>query len=298
MDDRRKEKDVMKNCKTNDGMKKTRGDRLACAIILSIVSIFILFPFYWMIKTSLTPSAEIMMSPPLWIPSRTAWENYQLVWSSIPLMRYLGNSMLTAGLGAVLGMMLSTSASFSLACFKSRIRIPALVLFLFTQLIPFTLPFVSFYMMMFNARLTNTYEGLIIAYCVWSIPYCTLTMRGYFTQALPAELLESARIDGCSRFGMYWRIGLPLVLPALVATVIFAFINGWNDFVWASVMLADNRKKTAAIGIYDYVGQYGQNANKALQMTTAVLITLPIIVLFGFLQKHLVSGLTAGAVKG
>lgn len=288
----------MSKKKTADGMRRSLGDHITCAVVLSIVTIFILFPFFWMVKTSLSPASEVMLSPPLWIPSRLAWENYRLVWSSIPLFQYLGNSMLTAGLGAILGMVLSTSASFSLACFKSKIRIPALVLFLFTQLIPFTLPFVSFYMMMFKAGLTNTYKGLIIAYCVWSIPYCTLTMRGYFTQALPTELLESARIDGCSRFGMYWRIGLPLVLPALVAAVIFAFINGWNDFVWASVMLVDNKKKTAAIGIYDYIGQFGGNVNKALQMTTAVLITLPTIVLFGFLQKHLVSGLTAGAVKG
>ncbi len=288
----------MSKPKNANGMRRSRGDKITCAVVLTVVTIFILFPFFWMIKTSLSPASEVMLSPPLWLPSRLAWENYRLVWSSIPLFKYLGNSMLTAGLGAILGMALSTSASFSLACFRSKLRVPALVLFLFTQLIPFTLPFVSFYMMMFNAGLTNTYEGLIIAYCVWSIPYCTLTMRGYFTQALPMELLESARIDGCTRFGMYWRIGLPLVLPALVATVIFAFINGWNDFVWASVMLVDNKKKTAAIGIYDYIGQFGGNVNKALQMTTAVLITLPTIVLFGFLQKHLVSGLTAGAVKG
>lgn len=288
----------MRKKQTSDGMRRSRGDRITCVVVLTAATIFILFPFYWMIKTSLSPATEVMLSPPLWLPTRFAWENYQLVWSSIPLFRYLGNSVFTAGLGAILGMALSTSASFSLACFKSKIRIPALVLFLFTQLIPFTLPFVSFYMMMFNAGLTNTYQGLIIAYCVWSIPYCTLTMRGYFTQALPIELLESARIDGCSRFGMYYRIGLPLVLPALVATIIFAFINGWNDFVWASVMLVDNKKKTAAIGIYDYIGQYGGNVNKALQMTTAVLITLPTIVLFGFMQKYLVSGLTAGAVKG
>ena len=152
--------------------------------------------------------------------------------------------------------------------------------------------------MMITAGLTNTYQGLVIAYCVWSIPYCTLTMRGYFSNGLPPAVLETARIDGCSRFGMFWRIGLPLVLPGLAATLIFAFINGWNDFVWASVMLADQKKKTAAIGIYDYMGQYGQNVNRALQMTTAVLITLPTMILFGFLQKNLVSGLTAGAVKG
>lgn len=283
---------------TTSWAKRNASDKATFMIVLVLVTVFMMFPFFWMLRTSLTPATEIMLSPPRWIPSRTAFENYSAVWNTIPLLRYLGNSILTSGVGAALCLLISTTAAFSLACFHSRIRTMSLSLFLFTQLIPFTLPFVSFYMMMFKAGLTDTYQGLIVAYCVWGIPYCTLTMRGYFQQALPVSLLESARIDGCSRFGMFWRIGLPLVLPGLVATAIFAFINGWNDFVWASVMLVDNTKKTAAIGIYDYVGQFGGNVNKALQMTTAVLITLPVLVLFGFLQKHLVSGLTAGAVKG
>ena len=291
-------KKTMAGMEVQKGIRVSRRDVAMRVIVITLMTAFVLFPFFWMVRTSLTPAEEMMLSPPRWIPSRLAFEDYTVVWKTIPLLRYLGNSFLTAGLGALLGMLLSTSAAFSLACFRSRIRTPALALLLFTQLIPFTLPFVSFYFMMYNAHLTNTYQGLIVAYCVWGIPYCTLTMRGYFQQALPDSVLESARIDGCSRFGMYWRIGLPLVLPGLVATMIFAFINGWNDFVWASVMLVNNKMKTAAIGIYDYMGQYGNKVNRALQMTTAVLITLPTIVLFGFLQKHLVGGLTAGAVKG
>lgn len=284
--------------KKQKGIARSKRELVFQWTIIIVMSIFMLFPFFWMARVSLTPAEEIMLVPVPFLPTYAEISNYAKVWEALPLFRYLGNSIITAGLGAVFGMLMSTSAAFSLACFKSKLRMPALALLLFTQLIPFTLPFVSFYFMMFKAGLTNTYQGLIIAYCVWSIPYCTLTMRGYFAQGLPTSVLESARIDGCSRFGMFWRIGLPLVLPGLVATLIFAFINGWNDFVWASVMLVDNKKKTASIGIYDYVGQYGQNINRALQMTTAVLITIPTMVLFGFLQKNLVSGLTAGAVKG
>ena len=280
------------------GGNRSFSDRLVCFLVIGLATIFVIFPYFWMVMTSLKPAEEIMLSPPVWIPSKFMWENYIKVWNTVPLGRYIGNSVFTAGMGAVIGLALSTSAAFSLACFKTKIRKISSALFLFTQLIPFTLPFVSFYMMMHSAKLTNTYEGLIIAYCIWSFAFCSLTMRSYFEQALPVSLLESARIDGCSKFGMYWRIGLPLVLPGLVATTIFAFITGWNDFVWASVMLVDNTKKTAAIGIYDYVGQFGSNVNKALSMTTAVLITIPTMVLFGLMQKHLVSGLTAGAVKG
>lgn len=287
-----------KTAQVGVGTHRSFIDRALCFVVILFATIFVVFPYFWMVMTSLKPAEELMLSPPIWIPSRFVWENYRKVWSTIPLARYIGNSLFTAGTGAILGLALSTSAAFSLACFKSKIRKVSIALFLFTQLIPFTLPFVAFYMMMHAFKLTNTYQGLIIAYCIWGIPFCTLTMRSYFEQALPISLLESARIDGCTRFGMYWRIGLPLVLPGLVATAIFAFITGWNDFVWASVMLVDNTKKTAAIGIYDYLGQYGSNVNKALSMTTAVLITLPTMVLFSFLQKHLVNGLTAGAVKG
>lgn len=285
-------------CAAGSRSKRCAEDRWIYWLVIVISTIFVIFPYFWMVMTSLKPSEELMLSPPVWIPSRFVWENYVKVWNTVPLSRYIGNSVFTSGMGALIGLMFSTSAAFSLACFKTKIRKLSIALFLFTQLIPFTLPFVSFYMMMHAAKLTNTYEGLIIAYCIWSIPFCTLTMRSYFEQALPVSLLESARIDGCTRFGMFWRIGLPLVLPGLVATAIFAFITGWNDFVWASVMLVDNTKKTAAIGIYDYVGQFGSNVNKALSMTTAVLITIPTMVLFGFMQRHLVSGLTAGAVKG
>jgi multiple sugar transport system permease protein len=280
------------------GVRRSRTDRLVCILVIAVSTIFVIFPYFWMVMTSLKPAEEIMLSPPVWFPSKFMWENYTKVWKTVPLARYIGNSVFTAGMGAFIGLLISTSAACSLACFQSKIRRLSIALFLFTQLIPFTLPFVSFYMMMHSAKLTNTYQGLIIAYCIWSIPFCTLTMRSYFEQALPVSLLESSRIDGCTKFGMFWRIGLPLVLPGLVATAIFAFITGWNDFVWASIMLVDNTKKTAAIGIYDYVGQFGSNVNKALSMTTAVLITIPTMVLFGFMQKHLVSGLTAGAVKG
>jgi ABC-type glycerol-3-phosphate transport system permease component len=123
-------------------------------------------------------------------------------------------------------------------------------------------------------------------------------IRGYFTQAIHVSILESARIDGCSKWGTFTRIAIPLVTPGLVATAIFSFILAWNDFIWASVMLTDQSKKPVSIGVYDYIGQWGSNVNIALTMATAVLITIPTMILFSFLQKNLVSGLSAGAVKG
>jgi ABC-type glycerol-3-phosphate transport system permease component len=152
--------------------------------------------------------------------------------------------------------------------------------------------------MMFNLRLTNNYAGLIIAYAIWGIPFSTLMMRSYFTAAVPKELEESAVIDGCTRWGVFFRIAIPLAIPGIIATAIFAYILSWNEFMWASVMMTGNAIKTVAVGMYDYIGQYGGNVRIALTMATAVLVTLPAMLIFCFLQKYLISGLTSGAVKG
>ena len=277
--------------------KKQDGKLFRNTVIL-LATIFIVFPYYWMLITSLKPTEQLMLSPPVWFPSYLEFTNYVRVWASLPLFKYLKNSIFVAICTTILSLIFSTMAGYSLSCFNTKIKNPSIALFLFTQLVPFTLPFIAFYQMMYKLGLTNTYQGLIIAYATWSIPFCTLMTRGYFSQAIPTSLLESAKIDGCTRWGAFTKIALPLVRPGLVATAIFSFILAWNDFVWASVMLVENDLKPASVGIYDYVGQFGGNVNIALSMATAVLITLPTMVLFAFLQKHLVSGLTAGAIKG
>lgn len=280
------------------GIRPSFGDTLFRNIVITCATVFVVFPYYWMVLTSLKPARELMLSPTIFFPSYLEFSNYLKVWTTLPLVRYIGNSVFVAVCTTAICVMLSTMAGYSLSCFKTKIRNLSISLFLFTQLVPFMLPFISFYFMMFKLRLTNTYTGLIMAYSIWGIPFCTLMIRGYFTQAIHVSILESARIDGCSKWGTFTRIALPLVTPGLVATAIFSFILAWNDFIWASVMLTDQAKKPVSIGVYDYIGQWGSNVNIALTMATAVLITIPTMILFSFLQKNLVSGLSAGAVKG
>lgn len=267
-------------------------------IVIAITAVFIVFPFYWMILTSLKPANDIMLSPTIFIPSYLEIKNYIEVWKAMPLLKYMLNSIIVAGGSTVVCLLISTMAAFSLSSFRTKIKGLTLSILMFSQLVPFTLPFIAIYRLFFKVGLTNTYTGLIIAYSIAAIPFCTLMMRGYFTQALPISLIESARIDGCSKWGTFHRIALPLVAPGLVATALFSIIVAWNDFVWASVMLSDMDKKPVSIGIYDFIGQYGGNVNIALSMATAVLTTIPIMLLFAFLQKNIVSGLTSGAVKG
>ncbi|PYG85799.1 multiple sugar transport system permease protein/raffinose/stachyose/melibiose transport system permease protein [Ruminiclostridium sufflavum DSM 19573] len=267
--------------------------------VMAVTSVFVLLPFYWMVITSIKPSNEVMLSPPTYFPKVLNIQNYIDVWSTLPLLKYMSNSLFVSVMTTIICVALATLCGYSISRFSNRrLQKSSVVLMLLSQLIPGVLPFISFYFIMFNLNLTNTYAGLIIAYSMWGIPFCTLMIKSYFTSAIPVSLEESATIDGCTRFGIFFRIALPISLPGIVATAIFSFILAWNEFMWASVILSNNDLKPASIGIYDYIGQFGGNSNMALTMTTSVLITLPAIILFAFLQKYLISGLTAGAVKG
>ncbi len=282
----------------NGSIKKIKP-ALKHYIVMTLTSIFILLPFYWMFITSIKPSNEVMLSPPTYFPKVLNFSNYIEVWSTLPLLKYMANSLYVSVMSTIISVVLATLCGYSISRFaKRKLQKSTVVLMLLSQLIPGVLPFISFYFIMFRAGLTNTYAGLIIAYSMWGIPFCTLMIKSYFSSAIPVSLEESATIDGCTRFGIFIKIALPISLPGVVATAIFSFILAWNEFMWASVILSNNDLKPAAIGIYDYIGQFGGNSNMALTMTTSVLITLPAIILFAILQKYLISGLTAGAVKG
>jgi ABC-type glycerol-3-phosphate transport system permease component len=267
-------------------------------LIMTATAIFVLFPYFWMILSSLKPPHQQTLSPTIWIPDYLDFSTYANVWNTIPMLRYMLNSVFVSFCTVIMCLLFSVTAAYSLSRYSFKGKYGVIATILSSQLIPGMLPFVSFYFMMFNLRLTNNYAGLIVAYAIWGIPFSTLMMRSYFTAAIPMELEESAIIDGCSRWGVLLRIAIPLAVPGIIATAIFAFILSWNEFMWASVMMTNNFIKTVAVGIYDYIGQYGGNSRVAMTMATAVLATLPAMLIFCFLQKYLISGLTSGAVKG
>ena len=267
-------------------------------LIMGAVSVFVLFPYFWLIWSSLKPAHQQMVSPTILIVDYLDFMNYVNVWNSIPMARYMINSIYVSSFTVLVCLAFSVTAAYSLSRYSFRGKYAVIGTILFSQLIPGMLPFVSFYFMMFRLRLTNSYAGLIIAYAIWGIPFSTLMMRSYFTAAIPKELEESAIIDGCTRWGVFLRIAIPLAVPGLFATAIFAFILSWNEFMWASVMMTNSLLKTVSVGIYDYIGQFGNNVRISMTMATGVIATLPAMVIFCFLQRYLISGLTSGAVKG
>ena len=266
---------------------------------LGIVSVFVLLPYYWMIVTAIKPTQEVMISPPTLLPSRIDLSNFGKVWESIPLASYMKNSMIVSVSVTLISVVFATLCGYSISRFiKRRAQKFSLVLMLSTQLIPGVVTMISLYFIMYNLGFSNTYRGLVIAYVAWALPFCTLMIKGYFDAAIPKEIEDSARVDGCSYFRTFFDICLSISIPGIISTAIFAFVLAWNEYMWASILLSKDTLKPVSVGIYDYVGQYGANSRIALTMTAGILITLPAVVIFGFFQRHLISGLAAGAVKG
>lgn len=283
------------NRRKNSAIFETVRDYLG----LILVAVFVLLPYYWMIVTALKPTEEVAISPSTLWPSRISLDNFVEVWKLIPMARYLKNSFVVAIIVTILGVILATLCGYSISRFSRRkSQKVTFIVILCSQLIPGVVSTISLYFMMYNVGLNNTYLGLIIAYAGWTIPFCVLMIKGYFDAAIPREIEESAKVDGCGQFKTFLLVCLPISIPGIISTAIFSFINAWNEYMWASILLSSNELKPASVGIYDFIGQFGANSRLEITMTAGVLITLPAMILFAFLQKYLISGLTAGAVKG
>lgn len=272
--------------------------RLALYGAIGAVVAVALFPFYWIVITSIKPADQLLAIPPTWWPSQLTFENYSRVWSFVPIGRYMLNSLAVAVGTTAIGLAIATPAGYALSRFNFRGNLALLTVLLFSQLIPGIVTLVPFYFLTRDLGLHNTRTGLVFAYAVWSVPFATLMLRSYFKTAYPREIEESGLIDGCTRWGVFWRIALPLSAPGIAATGAFSFLLAWNEYMWAAVIITRGDLKTLPLGLRDFTGQFGVNPYLGLWMTAAVLATVPVIVIFSVLQRYMVSGLTSGSVKG
>lgn len=270
----------------------------AIVIIVTILAlVYILLPVFWMIKSSFQTPADIRAQPPQWIPSEFTFQAYRDMGMVIPIWRYILNSIYVAAAAAVLSTLVGCSAAYVLARFRFRGMTLCLAMILATQLIPPITRAFPIYSAIQAAGLLNSYTGIIIAYAGFSLPFCVMLLRGYFMNNCPPDLEEAALVDGCTFFSAFWRIILPISLPGLAAVTIFTFLNAWNDFLWASLLLNHGDLKTVQVGIGDFSGEGGNVRYVGMFMAACVTATLPALVMFLFVQRWLVSGLTAGSVK-
>jgi multiple sugar transport system permease protein len=271
---------------------------LLVGLFMVFVVIFTLFPFYWMLKSSFQTPADILALPPIWFPSSFTLDAYVRAVTLYPIPRYLLNSLFVASATAILATGLASSAAYVIARYKFRGATFFLGVFIFTQLIPGITRIFPIYFLIQDMGLINTYAGLIIAYLGFSVPFSALMLQGYFRSSCPPELEEAALIDGCNYFTAFTKVMMPVSMPGIVAVSIFTFLGAWNDFLWASMILNQGQMKTLQIGLRDFMSESGTLTRINSFMAACVIATIPALLLYRFLQGGMVSGLSAGSMKG
>lgn len=263
-------------------------------VFLILVCIYCLIPFAWMLSTSLKTEAEAFRIPPTWIPLEPTIDSYIGIWVRKNFGIYFLNSTVISLTTAVLSTFFGTLAGYGFSRFFFRGRKFLIGFFLATQMLPGVLLVGPYFKILSRLGLYDTRTGLIIAFLTICLPFSTWMMKG-FIDKVPLELDQSAMVDGCSRIGLFFKIILPIVAPGMVATILFAFLLAWGDLLWALCLTSSENMITVTLGIARTVGEF--RIIWPMLMAGSLVGGMPAILLYIFLQRLLVQGLTAGAVK-
>lgn len=260
-----------------------------------LLAAFLFLPLLWMAITSFKPESEVFVRIPTLLPQAATWVNYTNLFSRGDMLLQLRNSLITAGGGAVLTVVLATYAAYSFAKFRYRARKPLMFLMLSAQMFPFAMMLISLYPMLQWAGLLNTHAGLIIAYIILALPSGTYMLYSYFV-SIPTEIIEAARADGAGELFILHRIVLPLAMPALVTVGLYSFMWAWNDLLFSLTLVTKPELRTVGPGLLlNYIGESRSDWGGA--MAASIVSSLPVVIGFAFLQRFFIQGLTAGAVK-
>lgn len=259
--------------------------------LLILVFVF-LAPFLWMGITAFKPEGEIFSKA--FIPSHFTFSNFYKLFSLVPYFKYYINSIIVTIPLLVMSMFFSSMAGFAFAGYNFPLKSFFFVLILSTTMIPFYVLLIPRFILTVQLNLVDTYLAIILPAII--SPIGVFFVRQYITQSVPLELLDSARIDGCSEFRIFCQIILPLIKPALSALAIFTFMGAWNDFLWPFIVIKTQGKFTLPLGLQNLYGTYGLEYGPV--MAGAFLAVIPILILYILLQREFIQGLTLGAIKG
>ncbi|NOU84536.1 ABC transporter permease subunit [Paenibacillus sp. LMG 31460] len=264
-------------------------------IALTLFLIGALFPFYWMLVTSLKDRQEIYSGKLTLWPKNLTFANYIDTFQNSNFPQYFMNSFIVSISSSILVLFVSILGGYSMARYSFRGKKLFLISFLATQMIPVMVILVPLFITFSQIHLLNKLPSLIITYTAMNIPFCLLTMSSFF-QRIPVSLEEAALIDGCNKFQTMTKIILPIMRPGIVATLVFAFTGAWNDLFFGVMFTNSESAKTVPVGLSSFVQKFDINWG---QMSAAGILSLiPVVIMFAFAQKYIVSGLTEGAVKG
>ena len=277
---------------------KKRGPELVKSllsyILLAALIVFLLFPFYWTFVTSIKSSAELYGQTVTYWPKMPTFESYRRLFSEYNFLKPMGNSLLVAALTTVISVTVSVLAAYSFSRYRFKGRKFLMSMFLTNNMFPTVLLLIPLYAIMRKIGILYTPASLVLSYTTFTIPFSIWLLSG-FLDDLPLSLEEAAMVDGANRAQAFLRIILPILMPGMVATGAYIFMNSWNEYTFA-VMFTNEANRTIPVALKNLIGQLGVEWG---MLTAGGIITIiPVCIMFFFAQKRLISGLTAGAVKG
>ncbi|GAA4999077.1 carbohydrate ABC transporter permease [Kitasatospora paranensis] len=263
-------------------------------IVLGIAAVLSLFPLYWTFVAASNTGDRVAQSPPPLIPSTELWTNITTAWGQADMGQALLNSTIVAGCVSLSTVLFSTLAGFAFAKLQFKGRNALLTLVVATMTIPPQLSVIPLYRIITDLQWGNQLQSVILPSLVAA--FGVFFMRQFLTEALPLELIEAARVDGAHSLRIIWHVVLPIARPAMAVLGMLVFVQSWNDFFWPFVVLTQ-QNPTVQVALSAIGGGSGHDINQAVIMTGALVGTLPLLLIFAILGKHIVGGITAGAVK-
>ncbi|QPL05610.1 MULTISPECIES: carbohydrate ABC transporter permease [Actinomyces] len=251
-------------------------------------------PVLWMLVSSFKPNARIFATPPRIIEEDSSFAAYLSIFHDPEKIRFFVNSYLVALTVTALTLVVGIMAGYAFSRFEFPGKRVLNVIVISVQAVPPITLLIPFFGLMVTLRLYNTYQGLILTYMVFTLPYAIIMLTGYFN-TLPRELDEAAKVDGTSTFGALWKVLVPISVPGIVSVGIYTFMIAWNEYLFALTLTRTNNMRTVPIGIQLLMGQHSYEWNEMMAMS--VLGSIPVVVLFIFFQRYFIGGMTAGSVK-
>ncbi|HEX2983375.1 MAG TPA: sugar ABC transporter permease, partial [Ignavibacteriales bacterium] len=267
----------------------------AIYIVLTIFTIIVLYPIINVFTISIRPDNRLLSTSLDIIPENATFKQYAELFTNRPFLLWAWNSFLVSAVVTLTGVVLASTAGYAISRFKFVGKNASMLGLLTTQMFPATMLLLPMYIMLIKLHLLNSYLGIIIVYSATALPFCVWQMKGYY-DTIPFSLEESARIDGCNKWQAFYKIILPLAAPALVITALFSFMTAWSEYIVAAQVLQDTELYTLPLGLKSF--QSNLTTEWGLYAAAALVVSIPVVVLFIGLSKWLVSGLTLGSVKG
>ena len=269
--------------------------KIILAAGVSLLLFFTVFPFVWMVATAFKLPNEIFVTPPTFFPKTLTFDNVARLFAETRFAAYLANSVLVASATVLVTLAIAVPAAYALTRFRFRGREAITATVLFAYMFAPIMIIIPFYVLMRALGLVNTHAGLVLAYTAFCLPFALWLLRSYF-QGIPIELEEASMSDGASRAQTVRYIVLPVALPGVIATGTFTFILAWNDYIFARVLLAADELKTLPIGIADLYNS--SVVDWGMIMAAGMIVLIPVLIVFGYLQKFLVAGWGSGGITG